>query len=217
MTMDTQNTNITMKLTAIDKALAMAKTRKETKGTLEEAHTSSKPKVVRIKLGAAEKAAANLIKTTERVERQKVLKSQRDERRLAKKVTLSSGKQPHMKKIEKAFSTLPVINDETQLVINGITSSFSAAQITAIALHLQHFNRVKATERALNQTLTQGQRIRIVSGVQKYVGMVGTVDRAQRIRCFVSIPGVHKLVYLFTSDVELIEFEPAQQATGTDR
>jgi len=213
MTMNTQNTNVTMKLTAIDKALAMAKNRKETKDMLEEVHTSLKPKVVRIKLDASEKAAANLIKKTERAERQKTLKLQRDERKLAKKVILSSGKQPHMKKIEKAFSTLPIINDETQLVINDITSNFSAAQITAIALHLQHFNRVKATERALNQKLDIGQRVRITGGSTKYVGMAGTVDRAQRIRCFINIPGFRKPVYLFTSDVELIA---EMQATGTE-
>jgi transcription antitermination factor NusG len=100
-----------------------------------------------------------------------------------------------------------------QKFFDEITPNLSAEQVTSLVLHLQHFNRVKATERALNQKLDLGQHVRIIGGPTKYVGMTGTVDRAQRIRCFINIPGVRKPVYLFTSDVELIA---EMQATGTE-
>jgi hypothetical protein len=45
------------------------------------------------------------------------------------------------------------------------------------------------------------------------VGQTGTVSKAQRIRCYVEIPGVNKPVYLFTSDVETIS---EIVATGTN-
>ena len=101
-----------------------------------------------------------------------------------------------------------------QLTFNEVTTNFSAEQITALALHLQHFNRVKATERALNQKIEAGMSVRIIGGDPKYIGMTGTVSKAQRIRCYVEVPGIKKPVYLFTSDVEPSREAPA--ATGTD-
>ena len=214
--MDTQTNDMNTKLSAIDKALAAAKARKEAKG--ESAETpkakASKPKAERIKLDDATKAAAKSAKEEARKQRQALLKQQREERRTAKAAERANAKTPHMKKIEKAAAALPEMSPSTQLAFNEVTTNLSAAQITALAMHLQHFNRVKATERALAQELEAGQQVRIISGVQKYVGMTGTVEKAQRIRCFVNIPGVRKPVYLFTSDVELVEQTAA--ATGTD-
>lgn len=214
--MDTQTNDMNTKLSAIDKALAAAKARKEAKGESTDAPKakSSKPKAERIKLDDATKAAAKAVKDEARAQRQELLKKQREERRAAKAAERANAKTPHMKKIEKAAAALPTLTEATQLSFNEITTNLSAAQITALALHLQHFNRVKATERALAQELEAGQQVRIVSGVQKYIGMTGTVEKAQRIRCFVAIPGIRKPVYLFTSDVELLEETAA--ATGTD-
>lgn len=214
--MNTQDTTITTKLSAIDKALAAAQARKAAKEGTDTAPKArpSKPKGEKIKVDDAAKAAAKSAKEEARKQRQEQLKQQREARRAAKATERGEAKTPHMKKIEKAAAALPALTDATQLSFNEITTNLSAAQITALALHLQHFNRVKATERALKQELEAGQQVRIVGGPTKHVGKIGTVDRAQRIRCFVNIPGVRKPVYLFTSDVEAIAEE--MLATGTE-
>jgi transcription antitermination factor NusG len=154
-----------------------------------------------------------MVREEGRKQRQEQLKTQREARRAVKALERVNGKAPHMKKIEKAAAALPVMSVVAQKFFDEITPNLSAEQVTSLALHLQHFNRVKATERALNQKLDIGQRVRITGGPTKYVGMAGTVDRAQRIRCFINIPGFRKPVYLFTSDVELIA---EMQATGTE-
>jgi hypothetical protein len=44
--------------------------------------------------------------------------------------------------------------------------------------------------------------------------MTGSVTKAQRIRCYVTVPGVKREVYCFTSDIEVLE--ATQALTGTD-
>ena len=119
-----------------------------------------------------------------------------------------------MKKIASAAGKLPILSDSTQLLFNEATTNLSRDQLTALALHIQHFNRVKATERALDQRVVQGTPVRIIGGDPKFMGMTGTVTKAQRIRCYVTVPGVKREVYLFTSDVEVLE--AVQGATGTE-
>jgi hypothetical protein len=119
-----------------------------------------------------------------------------------------------MKKIASAANKLPTLTDTAQLLFNEATTNFSAEQLTALALHIQHFNRVKATERALNQRVVQGTQVRIIGGDPKFIGMTGSVTKAQRIRCYVTVPGVKREVYCFTSDIEVLE--ATQALTGTD-
>ena len=214
--MDTQTNNMKTKLSAIDIALAVAKARKATKESLDhtagEASSKTKKPKVETAQGFAKAQKTEALKAAREAARA-VRAAERDERRAAKVLARGQAKTPHMKKIEKAASSLPSMNDSTTCTFNEVTTNFSAEQINALALHLQHFNRVRATERALNQKLEVGQQVRIIGGPTKHVGKLATVDRAQRIRCFVNIPGVNKPVYLFTSDVELVA---AMQATGTE-
>jgi hypothetical protein len=215
--METQTNDTNTKLSAIDKALAAAQARKAAKEGVDPSVPKakpSKPKGDKIKVDAAAKAAAKEAKDAARQARQELLKQQREVRKAAKAQEKASGKPAHMKKIEKAASKLPELNKQMEILFNEATSNFSAAQISALALHLQHFNRVKATERALNQKLEIGMTVRIVGGDPKFIGLTGTVDRAQRIRCYVAVPGFKKPVYLFTSDVEATE--QAMAATGTE-
>lgn len=215
--MDTQINDSTSKLSAIDKALAAAQARKAAKENMDTNAPKakpSKPKADKIKLDDAAKAAAKAAKDEARKQRQEQLKTQREARKAAKASEKANGKPAHMKKIEKAASKLPELNEQMQILFSEATSNFSGAQISALALHLQHFNRVKATERALNQKLEIGMSVRIVGGDPKFIGLTGTVDRAQRIRCYVAVPGIKKPVYLFTSDVEVEEQTMA--ATGTE-
>ncbi len=203
--MDTTQT-LDTKFSAIDKALAAAKARKAAKEGLPQDVAPDAPK--KAKLSEEEKA----MKQAERAQKQAQLKADREARKAAK---AQQAKGPaHMKKIDRAASKLPELNDQMQLLFNEATANFSASQITALALHLQHFNRVKATERALNQKITVGQQVSIVGGDPKFIGMTGTVSKAQRIRCYVTIPGIKRDVYCFTSDVQIVA--EAQAATGTD-
>ena len=206
--MDTTNTQaLDTKLSAIDKALAAAKARKAMKEGTSTDTVEIATSVPRQKQTSEQKAA----KLAERAQRQAQLKADREARRAAK---ASQPKGPaHMKKIDRAASKLPSLNGQAQLLFNEATTNFSAEQLTALALHLQHFNRVKATERALGQKIEAGQAVRIIGGDPRFVGMTGTVTKAQRIRCYVSVPGFKRDAYCFTSDVEVCEV--AQASTGT--
>lgn len=204
--MDTNNTqDLNTKLSAIDKALAAAKARKAAKETSSSSEEDTTIKVVKSASDKAEKIAAREAKRAQ-------MAKEREDRRAAK---ASQPKGPaHMKKIDRAASRLPVLSDSAQLLFNEATTNFSAEQITAISLHLQHFNRVKATERALGQKVEVGQTVKIIAGDPKFVGMTGTVSKSQRIRCYVTVPGIKRDVYCFTSDVE--PQAAAQAATGTE-
>jgi flagellar biosynthesis GTPase FlhF len=211
----TTDSNLDTKLSAIDKALAAAKARKalkEASAPESEEAPSAKPsrakaetqpdfaKAQKKEALAAARAAA---KATREAERQA--------RREAKSADVKGP--VHMKKVEKAASKLPALNDTAQVLFTDITTNLSAAQVAAIALHLQHFNRLKATERAIDQRVAPGDHVTIVGGDPRYVGMTGTVDRAQRIRCYVNVPGVRRPVYLFTSDVQVRREEAIAEAS----
>ena len=210
--METQTDNLNTKLSAIDKALAAAKARKAAKeGTTDQESTEVSVATPKAKISDAEKAQ----RLADRAAKQAQLKAEREARKAEKAAAKASGKPAHMKKIDRAASKLPSLNGSALFTFNEITTNFSAEQINAISLHLQHFNRVKSTERALGQKLEAGMSVKIVSGDPKYVGMTGTVSKAQRIRCYVTVPGMKRDVYCFTSDVEL-QRQTVQASTGTE-
>jgi hypothetical protein len=212
-------TESTTKLSAIDKALAAAKARvaakagtdvpaanKETPSKEPKTKKETQPEFAKAAKAEALKAAREAAKAQRDVERQK--------RREAKAAAPPKGG-AHMKKVEKAGSKLPALVDAARLLFNEVTANFSRDQVAAIALHLQHFNRVKATELAAGRTYKQGQPVRITGGDPKYIGMRGEIDSARSLRCFVNVSGFKKPVYLFTSDIEPVE-EAVAAATGTE-
>jgi hypothetical protein len=203
-----QAQDLNTKLSAIDKALAQAKARKAAKD-------SSPPpagddvQTVTVQKSDTDKA----LKLAEREARRAQIAKDREERKAAKAAAQPKGP-AHMKKIASAANKLPTLTDTAQLLFNEATTNFSAEQLTALALHIQHFNRVKATERALNQRVVQGTQVRIIGGDPKFIGMTGSVTKAQRIRCYVTVPGVKREVYCFTSDIVVLE--ATQALTVTD-
>lgn len=209
----TNDSNLNNKLSAIDKALAAARARKAAKKPDAES-TEASPKTPRGKVDPSTKAADKAAKDADRAARQEKLKAEREERRAAKEADRANGKPAHMKKIATAASKLPALNDAAQILFTDITSNLSREQVAAISLHLQHFNRVRATETALNQKLQVGQQVRILGGDPRFVGKTGTIAKAQRIRCYVDVPGARRSVYLFTSEVEIIA-DPVVK-TGTE-
>ena len=208
------------KLSAIDKALAAVKARKESKGTgttaAGTATTSKAPKMT-----DEERKAKQDKLEQERHDR----KAKREEERAAKKAAAIAARQPaHMSKVIKAAEKLGSLAQSAQLLFNEATANLTAGEIASLALHLQHFNRTKATELASKVELAVGQAVEIISGEQtKYIGQVGIVVKAQRIRCYVHIEGANNRpvpgtddtgVYFFTSDVRQIEV-PAGALEGS--
>lgn len=193
----------------IDNAIAAAKRKMAARGAKEPVAPKA-PKEPKAKPVTDEaKAAAKAAKDAERAK----AKADRDAVRAAKKAEkLANKRTPHMSKVEKAAAKLPPLTDAARLALNELAANFTATEISTIAAHLVHFNRVKATERALSQKLEAGMSVRIVGGDSKFVGMEGTVVKAQRIRAYIAVEGSKKPVYVFTSDVEVIS---AEQATGT--
>lgn len=150
-------------------------------------------------------------------EKKRQREAEREARRLQKQKEASE-RVPHMSKVERAAAKLPLLNQKAKDVFDNAIVNLSRDQLAALAMHIEHYNRVKATEAALKAKVTEGMTVRIVGGDPRYIGLVGTVAKAQRIRCYVDLPDVSRPVYLFTSDVEQIVGEPeeVQQATGTD-
>lgn len=208
----TEKTNIN--IPAIDAALAAAKARKGKRAAANGENTTAtseaSTKAKRTRLTDEERSARNAQKEADRAARKAKRAEERDARRAQRAATRAPA---HLAKVEKAGNKLPTLNDEAQAQFNAITAGFSRDQVNAIAQHLMHFNRVQATKRALEQKLEAGARVRVVDGDPRYVGKTGTVSKAQRIRCYVEIEGAKKPVYLFTSDVEVVE---AAEATGTE-
>lgn len=221
-----ETTESTTKLSAIDKALAAAKARAAAKANLNGEAPAKEPKVKKTELPAAVKerkekaskeltAAAKQARETERAAAKAIREADRLKRNEAKAAAAVGKKGAHMKKVEKAAARLPVLNASAVTTFNEITTNFGRDQVAALALHLQHFNRVKATELAAGRSYKQGQAVRITGGDPKYIGMQGTIDSARPLRCFVNVPGFRKPVYLFTSDIEPVT-DTRLQATGTE-
>lgn len=204
-------------VTAIDKALAAAKARKDAKANNGQAapKAAKEPKAAaeprepkRPRISEEEKAARQAQRDQERAAR----KEAREQARAEKLAARIANKQPaHMRKVMKAAEKLSPLGQAAMLLFNEATTNLTAAELTVLADHIQHFNRVQATERALSQVKVDlGQTVTIVGGNARYVGKTGTVVKAQRIRCYVNIPGANNRpvpgtdatgIYFFTSDV----------------
>lgn len=129
-------------------------------------------------------------------------KAKKESEREAKKAEKEASKKPaHMVKVLKAGEKLPALDNAAITLFNEATTCLSQAQLAALAMHIQFFNRVKATERALNTRLEEGMAVTIVGGDPRYVGKTGTLSKVQRIRCYVELDSEDREVYCFTSDV----------------
>ena len=174
-------------VSVIDKAIAAAKARAMAKGT----NTFTDLNVSK----------------EDRSALREVAKAQRDADREARKAAKAATRTApvHMTKVEKAANKLPNLSTDAANLFNEIVAHYNRDQITALSLHLQHHNRVQSTLKATAvDPLKTGQLVRIIGGDPKYIGMTGALEKVQRIRCYVNIPGVKRPVYQFTSDVEVI-------------
>lgn len=156
-------------------------------------------------IAKAKSRAAERTKNKPTAEERAEAKAQRDAERQARKAAKAAQPKPtaHMKKVANAAAKLPGLNDSTRSIFDEAVTNLSAEQLTALALHLQHHNRVQATTRATGGVeLKVGQVVRITGGDPKYIGMTGAIETLRRIRCFVAVPGAKRPVYIFTSECE---------------
>lgn len=197
--------NTTTNIDAIDAAIAKAKSRAAER-------TKNKPTVTPEEREASRQAA--------KAERERIAA----ERKASKAVDTRPA---HMKKVENAAARLPQLGAVAQGTLDEIVRTLNSEQLTALALHIQHHNRVQATQRATaGVELKVGQVVRIIGGDPKYIGLTGSIETLRRIRCFVTVPGVNKPVYVFTSEVEPVtdageefpstESEVEMVSTGTE-
>ena len=223
---DTENTTTkALDTSTIDAAIAAAQARKAAKkaagntdGT-EVVKGAKPPKAEKAEKPVKDKTAAD----AERAAKQAEILKEREARKAAKvsdrsaklAEKLAARGPAHMSKVQRAAEKLPELTEVAQGVFNDATTNLTGPQLAALASHLAHFNRVRATERALGTKIEAGVKVTIIGGDPRFVGKTGTVAKAQRIRCYVDVPGVNKQVYLFTSDVEAL-VEAATEATGTE-
>jgi hypothetical protein len=210
-------------LSAIDTAIANAKKRKAAResGSVTEGadaaqsssgiNTASTQAAKRPKLTDDEKAARDEARNAERAQKRAAKAAARDQKKLERDAAKQA---PHLRKVMKASERLGTLAQAATLLFNEATANLSAAELATLAAHIQHFNRTKATERALTQKLEVGQRVTITGGDPRYIGREATVAKAQRIRCYVSVEGVSKPIYLFSSDVSPVANDSSLSATG---
>ena len=205
-------------MSAIDRALAAAKARKAVRDSMPTTD-GSPPVEVRIPARSdEERSAAALQRQAEREARQArkaeadVLKAAAKEAKKAERATAKesrqtdSGKPTHMKKVDRARSKCPELNEEAQKIFGEVTANFSAQQIDALAQHLLVHNRATLTLRALSTPrLPLGATVRVTSGNPRYIGCVGTVVKSQNLRATIQVPGQQKLVYIYTGEAEVVE------------
>lgn len=197
------------KINKIDAAIAAAKARKAAREVAEGNETLS-AKEPKVRISVEERAAKKEAIIAERALRKAAKSAERESKRGQK---LPRQKPAHMSKVARAESKLPTLQPSTLQEYNDIITNFSADQVAALALWLQHYNRAKATERALEAKVQVGDFVTIIGGDPKWLGKSGKVVEARRIRCFVEVSGVTKPVYLFTSDVKMAV---EALATGTE-
>jgi hypothetical protein len=142
----------------------------------------------------AEKAASKALKDAERA----ASKAERDRVRgeiKAQKEAEKANKPANMSKVDKAAARLPELTSGSKLIFNDATTNLTADQVGALALHLQHFNRVKSTEisASASSSFKVGDRVTITRAGDgtnpKLVGATGTCSKVQRIRMYVVLDG----------------------------
>jgi DNA polymerase II small subunit/DNA polymerase delta subunit B len=189
----------------IDDAINNAKRRvKARTGEDSTVDTDSKvsPKPKRKRLSPEDREARDKARAEEKAQK----KADREAARAAKKAEKEANRKPaHMAKVEKALAALPALSETASATLADITGSLELSDLENLAAHIQGTVRLERTKQALDRTLAVGQAVTIVGGDNRFIGKTATVVRAQRIRCYVEVPGFDKEVYLFTSDVQPVE------------
>lgn len=167
-----------------------------------------------LKLESAVKAVS---KRDDKKAEREALKKAREEKRAARKAAREEKKAAKAaeraakgsgdKLVEKALSKLPKLDENTAALVAQIVECTHAhsASLAAVIDHLKFAANVAGRAQAKAVEVEAGDAVRIVGGNPKYVGMVGIVERAAKLRCHVAVPGKDTTIYLFNSDVEVVD------------
>lgn len=169
---------------------------------------------------AAEAAAKDVARATKDAERAASKKERDDKRekekteRIAKREAAKAAKAAkpgrevpaHMAKVTAFRNTLPTPNADVEMVLKA-AEELSTGDLCILASWISVKARERATLNASSTKVSIGDKVRIISGNTKFIGKVGEVTRCQRIRLFVTVEGFSKEVYLFNSDVELLDVQ----------
>lgn len=185
-------------ISKIDQQINEARQRKSSRGEETTEPTPRRPG--RRRLTAEEKAERERVRAEEKAKK----KAERDAARAARKAEREANQKPaHMAKVEKAAKNLPAMSDRVATVFNSFTTAedIDLLELETLIAHLNHFVRAERTKLALETQVKVGQAVTITGGEPRFIGSTGTVEKVQRIRCYVAIEGQDKPVYLYTSDV----------------
>lgn len=148
------------------------------------------------------KELAKAEKAKEREEARKAAKAAREAAKAAK------GKQenvpPHLTKVQKVLAELPALEGAVQEAFVNVTAALNSAEMQLLAAHLEQTVNAQCIERSNAVTgLAVGDTVTVTGGRDPRLhGATGKITELRRIRCFVTLPGKDKPVYLFTSEVE---------------
>ncbi len=182
---------------------------------------AQKAKLVKGAVAAAdlklEQAVKSVSKRDDKKAEREALKKVREEKRAARKAVREEKKAAKLaeraakgsgdKLVEKALSKLPKLDDQLSALVAQIVECTQAhsASLAAVVDHLKFAANVAGRAQAKAVEVEAGNAVRIIGGNPKYVGMVGIVERAAKLRCHVAVPNKDTTIYLFNSDVEVID------------
>lgn len=172
----------------------------------------AKEKAEKLAAREAKKAATLAAREAKKSERATASAAKKAEKQAAREAKAAAKQPAHLAKLAKAEAKLPALTPET-IAFMSAASGLSAVELQTAAEHLAFKARSMQTSSALTTKIEQGDTVTIMTG--KHAGKVGTVSEAKRIRCFVTVPGVERPVYLFTSDVTKVGTETVI-ADGTE-
>lgn len=113
----------------------------------------------------------------------------------------------HLAKVEAFGKGLPTPSAAV-IELLELARVLSTGDMNVLATHIAFDARKRATIIASSNAkacpIKEGDRVKIIaaSGNPRFIGQVGTVTRANRIRIFVQLATVKHPVYLFSSEVE---------------
>jgi len=147
--------------------------------------------------------------TSTKVKKTKLTPDEKAERKAAREVKRAekeANRPPkHSAKVATARNRLPKLDNDLVKTFDSLVGELTNVQLETLSSHLALTARERRTTSAVGKTVKQGQVVRIVDGDAGFVGQIGTVTKANRIRCYVEVPGAENPLYLFTSDVESVE------------
>ena len=134
-------------------------------------------------------------------EKKKAPKKEREKKAPKEKVDA------HLAKVEAFGKALPTPSAAV-IELLELARALSTGDMNVLATHIAFDARKRATIIASSNAkacpIKEGDRVKIIaaSGNPRFIGQVGTVTRANRIRIFVQLATVKHPVYLFSSEVE---------------